>query len=232
MSGVIKNSETARATPFNFGDIAIEARSIIAAARQRAEALVADAQANADAIREQARSAGHAEGHAAGREEGLKVGRDEAQRRFDAEFARSGRMLAEAMEMLNERKGQMLAEARQDLVALALTAAEKVVRTRLAADPGACRRTVDAAVELTGHTSRLSIRVSPGDLATIQEFAPNLADRLTGEGEVQVVADESIEPGGCRVTAWRESGQSSEVDATIQTQLTRIAAELLGTREE
>jgi len=230
---VIKDLEvTRRAGPFNLADIALEAKGIITRAERQAEQIIADARVGAEEIRNQARQTGHQEGLAAGQEEGRNVARDQAARQFDQQIARTGRALAEAVEQLAARKAKMLAEARQDLVALALAAAEKVVRSHLAVDPDAARRTVEAAVELAGRASRLSIRVHPNDLEAVQAFAPQLAARLTEQAEVQVAGDEAIESGGCRLVAWRETGQASEIDAEIQTQLTRLTAELLGQEHE
>lgn len=232
MPTVIKNQNAVdQGAVFNLADIAIEGRAIIEAARKKAAGIVAEAEASADAIREQARAAGHAEGLAAGTEQGKAEGREQAARTFDEQFARIGRALAEATDLVNNRKGRMLAEARQDMVALALAVAEKVVRCRLAADTDACRRTAEAAVELAGRATRLRLHVSPEDLQTLQEFAPKLAEGLTADGEVQVTADPEIERGGCRLIAWRDNGQAAEIDARIQTQLDRIAAEMLGKQD-
>ena len=231
MSTIIKQSANATigtAVPVNLGDIAVEAKGIVAQARRQAELIVQKAQAEADAIRQQSREAGRTEGHEAGLGQGRDAGREEARKSFDQQFARVGRALAEGIEQLNERRGRMLAEARQDLVALALATASKIVRQQIAADPQVCQRTVAEAVEMAGRASRLAVRVNPQDLELVQQFARQLVQRLTAEADVQVVADETIERGGCRVRAWHQTGQASEIDATIATQTDRIAAELLG----
>ncbi|MDD4890865.1 MAG: FliH/SctL family protein [Phycisphaerae bacterium] len=229
---VIKQVESSRSTPFNFGDIAVEARAIITRAERQAEGVLAQANVDRDRIVAEARAAGYAEGLAAGQEEGRKAARDEAIKKFEQQIGRVGKAFGEAIEQLAACRGRMLAEARQDLVALALSAAEKIVRQQLAADPSAGLRIVEAAVELAGQASRLLVQVNPSDLETVQSFAPQLAARLTGSAEVKVVGDAAVESGGCRLTAWRETGQASDVDATIQTQLTRLANELLGKGDE
>jgi flagellar assembly protein FliH len=225
---IVKPNPSVRTEVFSLGDIAVEAKAILAHAQRRAEQVVAQAAAEGDALRAAARQDGYQAGLAAGQEEGHKAGREQAVTKFDQQFARVARTLAEAVEQLDARKGRMLAEARHDLVALALAAAEKIVRRAMRADPSACVKTVETAVELAGRASRLSVRVHPADLELVQSFAAATAARLTGGAEVQVIADPAIESGGCRVTAWRESGQASEIDATIQTQLDRLAGELLG----
>jgi flagellar assembly protein FliH len=229
---VIKQPEIGRAGVFSLGDIAVEAKGIVDRARGQAEQIVVAARAEADRLRAEARRQGHDEGVAAGTEQGRAAGRDEAIKKFEVQLARAGRTLGEALEQLNGRKGRMLAEARQDLVALSLAVAEKVVRREVRGDSSACQRTVEAAVELAGRASRLSLRVNPADVELIQSFAPQLAARLTDAAEVAVVADETVESGGCRLTAWRETGQAGEVDATLATQLDRLTKELLGESRE
>jgi flagellar assembly protein FliH len=229
---VIKQPETVRAEVFSLGDIALEAKGIVELARRQAEQILAGARVEADRLAAEARRQGHDEGVAAGTEQGRSAGRDESIKKFDAHIARVGRTLGEAVEQLNGRKGRMLAEARQDLVALALAVAEKVVRRHIRGDAATCQRTVEAAVELAGRASRLSVRVNPSDLELIRVFAPQLAARLTDAAEVAVVADDTIESGGCHLTAWRETGQAGEVDATLATQLDRLVEELLGVSRE
>jgi flagellar assembly protein FliH len=229
MSTLIKQSAGAYSgVPFNLADIALEAKSILRRAQQQAQQIVSEATKQAGEIREQARAEGHEQGMVAGREEGAELGRQDAAKQFDQQIARTGRMLGESIEQLEQRRGRMLAEARRDLVQLAMLVAEKVVRRHLSADPDAVIRAVEAAVELAGQASRLIIRVNPQDLQTAQEFAPQLADRLSGGHEVQVTGDEQIEAGGARIAAWHETAQGSEIDARIQTQIDRIASELLG----
>jgi len=225
---LIRQPQTAAGRTFSLGDIAVEAKAILEQARRQAERMLADAAAECQRLGEQARQAGYQAGLAAGAEEGRDLGRQDATRKFEQQLARAGRALAEAAEQLAARKARMLAEARQDLVRLALAVAEKVLRRELAADPDACARAVEAAVELAGRASRLTIRVNPADLELVRSVAPQLVARLAGQAEVQVVADEQVENGGCRLAAFRETGQPSEIDATIRTQLDRLAAELLG----
>jgi flagellar assembly protein FliH len=228
---LIKQPETVASRMFSLGDIAVEAKGILERARRQAEQAVAAANAECDAIREQARKAGYEAGLVAGAEEGQKAARQDAVKKFEQQLARAVRALAEALEQVSARKARALAEARQDLVRLALAVAEKVLRRELAADPAACVRTVEAAVELAGRASRLSVRVNPADLELVRSVAPQLAAQLTGEAEVEVVADEQVESGGCKLTAFRETAQPSEIDATIATQLDRLAGELLGKQD-
>lgn len=221
---LIKQPETTRTQAFSLADIALEGRAIIARAERQAGEIIAAAQAQAAAIGEQSR----ADGFQAGFKEGHAAGRDDAVKKCEQQLARAGRSLAEAVEQFAANRARMQAEARNDLVRLALAAGEKILRREITADPTVCLRTVEAAVELAGRASRLSIRVNPSDLELVQSVAPQLAARLTGQADVQVVADEGIEPGGCRLAAWRQTGQAGEIDATIATQLDRLADELLG----
>jgi len=79
---------------------------------------------------------------------------------------------------------------------------------------------VSRAVQEFGLDQSLSIRVNPGDLASLQSAERELADAMTTSAagrDVRWVHDARIEPGGCVV-----EGRERIVDARVDTGLERL----------
>src|SRR4051812_25261126 len=92
-------------------------------AHDRARAIVATAQAEADAVRENARREGYAEGMVAGRDELRQLGEPAVQ------------ALSEAVERIRELESEASVAAERHAVDLAIAIAEKVVAGALEAQP-------------------------------------------------------------------------------------------------
>ena len=60
----------------------------------------------------------------------------------------------------------------------------------------------------------------------LNHFVPELLAKLRSIEDVQIVPDEAVSPGGCIVRFG-----AGQIDATLETQLRRIADELLGEQE-
>jgi flagellar assembly protein FliH len=67
----------------------------------------------------------------------------------------------------------------------------------------------------------VTVRLNPADQQTLERQVQQLAAVFAPLATVTVVADESISPGGCRL-----STEFGSVDQQLETQLERIKAEL------
>jgi len=162
-----------------------------------------EAAAQAEALREEARAQGHAEGLAAGREQAAA----EAQRLH---------ALAESLGEVVEAFQQALAV---EVMELAVAVARQVVGQAIAVDPSVVLPVIREAVASLphGHPS-LRLRVHPEVAALVEagfERTPPAA------GDWQVVADASVEPGGCRIET-----ATGELDATLPARWRAVVAAL------
>jgi flagellar assembly protein FliH len=211
--------------PFYLTDLFDEAKQLVADRQAKAEALVAAAERESASIREKAREAGRLEGLEAGQQEGREIGRTEALEQAKQEFAAQHANLAHACrELMNEIEASRSgweAAARRDLTDLAMAIAGRVVKCVGQREREAVLANLDEAVKLVGARSDVTILVSPADADAAERFAKELTN--TGERwkHVRLITEESISPGGCRIR-W----DSGAVDATLQTQLERIATAL------
>jgi flagellar assembly protein FliH len=113
-----------------------------------------------------------------------------------------------------------------DVLELALLLARKVTH-RLAADPAVASANVAEAVRLVSNTSSVRVAVHPRDRQTVEESLPQLKLQLPKLGQVEIVEDDTLAPGGCRI--FTAGGQ---IDADLDAQLNRIAADLVPDAED
>jgi flagellar assembly protein FliH len=170
-------------------------------------------------------AAGRLEGHEAGRREGLAAGRAEVESELRAEMARQ---LAAApstrdrvVEGLRRAQGEWLARWEGDALGLACAIAARIVRREFIAEPRLTSGLVRESLQMIAGRQRARLLLHPRDVALLGEELQQWVGTLGRQVAVEIVADESIEWGGCRVmTDW------GEIDQQLSTQLARIAEEL------
>src|SRR4051812_37190101 len=114
----------------DLSDLEREAGQILNHARAQAAQILADARAAAGRetlqISADARIAGHQDGHQAGLIEGRQQGHDEALAQFQQQFKDLAARWSGSLDLLQQHMPVHVADARADLVKLALRIAEKV----------------------------------------------------------------------------------------------------------
>ena len=223
---LVKASSAARADAFSFVDVERQAADTLAAARRQADEVLARARREAEAIRQRAAEQGHEEGHAeglaAGREEGAQAGRQEAFDQQAGELRQFAATLAAALAELELRHHALADAAADHVTRLALAVAEKITRRLGVIDPAVLRENVAAAAKLVTDAHAVRLAVHPEHAAALTDALPLLGVEWPALRDAEIVPDESIAPGGCRLSA-----AGGLIDADLQTQLDRLTAELL-----
>ncbi|HHL4082067.1 MULTISPECIES: FliH/SctL family protein [Burkholderia] len=141
---------------------------------------------------EEARQAGYEEGFAAGERVGAEGARRDVRSGFDALVAPVD-ALVRGFQRVQEA---YRAKVRSEVAELVGDVARQVVRAELETRPERILAFVDEAVgTLTKPPESVSVRLNPADYARLAEAAP---DRAQGW---QLVPDDRLEPGECRVRA-------------------------------
>jgi len=222
---------TASAIVMDLADIEYEAAEVVAHAKIKSARMVAEAEATAkhasQTIREQARQTGHKEGFDAGLQEGLKAGHDQAVAVMSQQFAALVDRWSKTLDILHQNMPAHIADAKTDLVRLALAIARQVVGQEALRDRKVAEQTIEETFRLIGHSRKVALRVSPNEEAELAEYLPDLLTKLRTIESVELMGDESISPGGCVA-----SFGAGEIDAQMETQLQRIAEELLAEESE
>jgi flagellar assembly protein FliH len=209
--------------------------------KAEAARLLAEAQGERDRILREARVEAarlRAQEAEAGRQEGFEIGRAEGTARGKAEIEEAARELARQehsarLAALSDSWEQSLAhwevsrealerEARRHLLRLALGIASRVVQRVVEADPDVALQQLEGALELLGKATAVTMVCSPDDRQHLEEHLPRVLERLGSTVNVTFIADPSVAAGGALIRV-AEGG----IDATIETQLDRIAHALI-----
>lgn len=225
--GVIRTSQlAAQPQAFSMRDIEGQARAILVRARQQAEQLLAAAQAEADQLKQQARSQGFAEGRteglAKGHAEGLAKGIEQALNENSAALSASVGTLTKAMAEIDAQRRDMQAEALREVIELSVAIAERVTKRQGQLDAEVAVANVNEALKLVVHANDVRIAIHPTQRAALESAMPKLRLQWPKLQHVELVDDERLAPGGCRVYS-----AEGEIDADLNEQLRRVAADLV-----
>lgn len=218
-----------RALVLDLGDLRRHGEEVVARARAEAAAIIEEARAERARLVQGGREEGFAEGRAAGEAQGLEEGRAEGRRRALTEMsARLGALDAAwsaALAKFEAERAEVLAAARESVIVLAAEIASRVTKRTIELDPAVVRDQLEAALGLTLRATRLVIRVNPEDRAIAAQALPELLKTLAGAAHAELAEDASLDRGSCVIRT-----DHGEVDASIGTQLDRMAGALLPDR--
>lgn len=180
---------------------------VLATAQEKAQAMVAEAEAQANEIRKQARRQGAAEGREAGKRELLPC--------LVA--------LADAGQSLIVFEERLISRYAPHIVQLALDIAGKVIGHAVEDGGQTAASILERAKNEVADAKQMRIYLHPDDLQMLAEMRPDLMKIESGGGRtIEIVGAPEIGRGGCRLET-----ESGIVDATIPTQLDEIRRQLL-----
>jgi flagellar assembly protein FliH len=210
----------------DLGDLKRQGDALRARAKAEADQIIAAARAERDRLLKQAAEEGRREGHARGLEEGRKQGRDEGIQAAHAERTQQLAALEQAwtaaLDEFNSARGQMLIEAREDVLRLAVRMGEMIAKRAIDQSPDAAAQLTEA-LSIVSRFTRGAVLAHPDDLPLIQDALPAILQRFGSSTHLELTPDPSIERGGCIL----RTPSGGEVDATVQTQISRIVETLL-----
>ncbi len=161
----------------------------------------AAAAAALEAIRAQKAAEGYAEGLTRGLEEGRAQGRSEGyeagRRAAETEAAAIAARFAKTFDALGGEIKALDDAVEDAIVALAIELARRVIGAEVARSREALAGLIrQVLVEIPIDTGTPRVLLHPDDLAALRAHLPDI-----GGSKVELVADETIEAGGCRVLA-------------------------------
>ncbi|HVR85930.1 MAG TPA: FliH/SctL family protein [Planctomycetota bacterium] len=177
----------------------------------------------AEAQREAIRDAARREGLELGRLDAIEHATRVERERVAAETAGLADLLRQAAAALDQERASLCAVAERDLLRLAILVAGKVTKAAVQNGKPVAEENLRRAIELTARRQELKVRLSPQDLARIEEFLPELHRDFSDLQKVVLEADPAIARGGVVVET-----REGSVDATIAAQLEEIERGLLG----
>jgi flagellar assembly protein FliH len=176
---------------------------------EQAQAELADAQAKVDGIKK--------EGYEKGYEQGVSEGNAASSARIMAACDNLGR----AVESLERSKAQVLSAMEDEIIALVQAVVDRIFMIQGAIHPELVRQVARSAVGKLSESDTLTLALNPSDLEIVEEFAPQIRQGLGALKLLNLVTDNSLHPGDCRVTT-----PDAQVEATMETRRQRIFAVL------
>ena len=187
-----------------------EAQRIVAEAEQKARDLEYETKRTLDderkAALEESREAGRLEGYAEGKVE------------VDRLIQRTQLVLERAQ----EKRGEILVEAEQELVNLVLLLTRKVVKVITDSQSDVIISNVIQALQKVRDRGNIIIRVNLADLNLTSEHTNEFIKMLEGVKSIQVAEDSSVGQGGCIIET-----DFGEIDARISSQLAELESKIL-----
>lgn len=157
------------------------------------------------------------EGFEQGRREGYEAGQD----LVDQHATR----LKTLLDLLSAPLAELDEQVLQQMLDLVITIARQVIRRELRADPGQVIGVVRECIKSLPIAARkVYVHLHPDDAELVRN-AFSIDDNL--EEGWKIVEDPVLTRGGCRIEA-----EQSTIDATVEQQLNRVIANLLGGERE
>ncbi|MHC4909883.1 MAG: FliH/SctL family protein [Planctomycetota bacterium] len=214
------------AVALDLEDLAREAEAIVAKARADARKIIEQASEEAmmasAATKAAARTEGHDAGHAAGLAEGRAEGRAEAIAEFRPRLDEICNAWSEQVTAWESERLSMIMRASQEVLHFGLDLAERIVHRVIEHDEGVAADQVLSALAIVTQGMSVEVAINPEDRKIVEAVMATIVERIGSTEHAALRDDERIGRGGCIV---RTAG--GEIDATVETQLDRIAAALI-----
>ena len=217
MATVIKaleRSGTHAGEAFNLDDVRVQAEAYLSRVREQALHILIEAQKQAENIKQAAA--------AEGRREALAKADAELEAKVAGQMQQVLPALKSAATQLENARPGWLAHWERRAVHLATAIAGRILRRKLPAMPEVTIALVREALELAAGASQVRVLMNPEDFALLRGQVERLTAEIAKLGSAEVLADESIARGGCRVETLHGS-----LDQGFEAQLARIEEELI-----
>jgi len=198
-----------------------EGQTLKQQAEEEAERIIADAKVKAVEVENESRQTLNAERKEA-REKGQEEGREKGYAEGKAEVERLIERTQVVLERAQEKRGEILSEAEQEIVDLVLLISRKVIKVISENQRNVIIANVIQALRKVKSRGDVIIRVNMSDLQLATEHKQEFISLLEGVKSVQVVEDSSVDSGGCIIET-----DFGEIDARISSQLAELESKIL-----
>ncbi|HQU83718.1 MAG TPA: FliH/SctL family protein [Pyrinomonadaceae bacterium] len=186
------------------------------------EEILHAAQQQADEIIKKA-EAYQADVQQAAMEKGLNEARQtfekEVAERVEAEVSAVRENLVQTIAQISSLEAEITSKIETELLEFSLEIAKKVVGREVTIDREVALTLVKISLAKLHSRTFAQIYLNPQDLA----FVDAHRDRLNFQGSIELIADNSVTPGGCLIHT-----ETGDIDARIESQFDEIAHGLLG----
>lgn len=210
----------------DMSDLGRQAQRLLENARAQANQIIEDAKLKAQSLVDGADERGHARGFERGLIEGREQGKREAYEQALAQWLQQleqvSASITAAIQDWEQRRDQVMHQATEDVIAFAIEVARRVTHRVIHSDPTVVREQVAAALKLVSRPTAIEIVVHPDQRQLLDKLLPQLIESIASCKHASIREDGTMLAGGCVINT-----AGGRVDASIETQLTRIAELLM-----
>lgn len=203
-----------RQVAYDLQDFSGQADEYLNHVRAEAAKIVLQAKQDAERVRAQAEQAGRKAAEAA------------IEKILDDKVARQMQTLSPALQravaQIVDSQADWQRHWEKSIVQLACALARRIVRRELSHQPEIALDWIREALDLVSGAGEITVRLNPAEIATLRTQVDSIVSMFGAAAQAKVVADPTITSGGCRIDT-----QFGSIDQQIETQLARIAEELL-----
>ena len=208
--------EPKKETPVHYAQL--QAELILNQAREEAQQILEQARGQAAQEQEEIRAGARDEGYREGYTQGIAKAMDDSVRDREATAARLEKEVQTFLEKASLAREELLLQAKDELLELCLSIAEKVVRVSLKSSSEVIVRMIQTATERMKRQEWVHIYISGCDARQLAQISPALTSTLGALSQhIKVVPMGDDEGGTCIVETPEEI-----VDASVSTQMSNI----------
>lgn len=229
MPGVIRRDVPLQTRVLSFDSIERKAAEIVGVAQRRAVEMDQESRRAAQEAFESERRRGYAQGLEEGRLTGTEEMRaaaiaasNELRQEAKQDLDRLIGALSGALDKIDAERRRLLAEAETGLLEIAIAIGRRVCALSIYESPVPARALVKELLSGVGGRVSVELHVNPTEFDSLEATASGLLAAASRSSHVSIIPDPDVARGGARLV----SGEGT-IDATIQTQLERIAEALL-----
>ena len=145
----------------------------------------------------------------------------------EAESREAVERMTQLHQAIEAQRAQILREADQLVVDLAVSLARRVTGVQAAFDAKILMKGMRAALEYLGEHSELVFKVHPEDLNIARKFAQHWMEKVDKDTAIRVRPGEEVDRGGCML-----EGDEANLDARLTTQLESLRQTLSAALED
>jgi flagellar biosynthesis/type III secretory pathway protein FliH len=180
-------------------------RDPVLRARIEARGVVRGAQQEADGIRQEAH------------DEGCRSGLAEAAQAVNELIQR----LESDIRQIASDRAEVLDAIEPQVLKLCMEIVEKVIRHEARTDPQIVMRAVKSCLRRIKDSEQVCLHISPDEVEAVKARRNELIGLAEGAGELRIVDDRRVSPGGCVVES-----SAGDYDAKVESQLAKIDEKL------
>lgn len=196
-----------------------QAEETIKRAGDTADEIVYQAQLDSDRIKKQAYREGFQQGSREGFEKGYREGMAKAEEEASDIRSQARDVLAQAEKL----RRNTIESLEMEIIDLAREISEKLLSAQLTMDREVILGVASESLRLVSDRLNVVLYINPAELELVERKMDELKSLLPARGQLQVVSDSTVQPGGCKVET-----ELGRVDATMETRRKALLKALYG----